>query len=1292
MKVGLAIVAAGLLLLLAPLASAQGSRRKAPKKVGPTVSVVGVPHADVSASVTRLDFGAVASGGSEQLAITLSNSGSKVAKLLGLSIELGGAGHGAAWSVDIGGTTFHGSTGNVRHPIFLDIKKGAPVPVSVTFAPTVEQYDSLALVFDGEFDADAAVDELAVELSGLGGHSGDPYLHVVISSDPVTVDYDGNGSESVALDGSTSHTHEPGRVISTYEWKAGGVPFSASPVTSKVLALGTHTVQLTIGDDALPTRTFADSTVLDVVGRDEIPGVLATYYDASGSSASALLDAVPAKPDFAEVLGTYALGASATVGSSELTGDTMVRFTADVVAGLNGFYDIFASGGVDRRIELDGSPFVGPMFLQAGTYNIEVRYAVDSAETDLPLMLMATLNGGPMVAPQPKDLTHDLSQFAPVINSMPDIGIDAGGNLISIDGLGFFPSSSVTVHWGGMDLTDADFSLLTPTRIEFVSPPGSGSIPVTVETPQGTSLPHTFGYSPTGPVPIDFDLVLTVPIAVPTCAVWGPDRRLYVGANNGQITALEFDDTYASVVSSTTYAGVSSLSNENVLGITFNPYDPPSPVRLYVSHATHFVNGGATFTGPSDYTGQVSMLEGPNFDTPASLITGLPTSNHDHAVNGLVFDHNGDLLISVGSNTNAGVKHPNSGDLPESPLSAAIVKAETSKPGFNGTITYVDSMTEVPNNDQVYGQSVDVAPGVDVAVHAAGVRNAFGLVYTTKKRLYATDNGPNIGFGAASTGPTTETADPFDGDELNLIEYGLYYGQPNRSRGRYDSRQNIYYGSLTGPPSIPGVFRNEVTWVPPSMDGIDEYRAATFQGQIRGEFIVQEFLDDLRHVRLSADGRFAGTQTVISPYTGALGCLTLPGGAIGAINYSSNALQVLTPDDLSAVGLVVHDIFPWRAPDTGGYPFTVSGVGFGTLANTSVTIGGLPAALTRVSATRIEGIVPAQPNPTKALEAVEVTVDQATASLPDAFRYLWGVGQETGDWSGASYMPLKLGEVAAGVIDGILYIVGEPSPATFAYNIYAKSFSTVAARTYAGSHHSAEVVGGKLYLIGGLSNGAEGRVQIYDPVLDQWSLGADMAWAAGSVSTCVIDGLIYAAGGIVSTYTVGNTAVYDPALDVWTPLPGMPDGGRNHTAAGTDGSKFWIFGGRRGGNFVANGFDTVFVYDPHTAAWTTSADVGSSLAPLPQARGGMGKAVWDRGEFYVMGGETLDGPGANGLGSYDRVDVYDPATNTWRLEDPMPTARHGIFPVLFESRVFVPGGGKVSGYSQTTIFDIFTRQ
>src|SRR5260370_27202584 len=113
-----------------------------------------------------------------------------------------------------------------------------------------------------------------------------------------------------------------------------------------------------------------------------------------------------------------------------------------------------------------------------------------------------------------------------------------------------------------------------------------------------------------------------------------------------------------------------------------------------------------------------------------------------------------------------------------------------------------------------------------------------------------------------------------------------------------------------------------------------------------------------------------------------------------------------------------------------------------------------------------------------------------------------------------------------------------------------------------------------------------------------------MPFAAGSSASSVINGAIYVAGGIIGSVTTDQVAKYDPATDTWTVLAPMPQG-RNHTAAATDGTLFYVFGGRTGPNAVANGFDTMQVYDPTADAWT-STESGSGLAPLAQARGGMG--------------------------------------------------------------------------------------
>jgi hypothetical protein len=72
-----------------------------------------------------------------------------------------------------------------------------------------------------------------------------------------------------------------------------------------------------------------------------------------------------------------------------------------------------------------------------------------------------------------------------------------------------------------------------------------------------------------------------------------------------------------------------------------------------------------------------------------------------------------------------------------------------------------------------------------------------------------------------------------------------------------------------------------------------------------------------------------------------------------------------------------------------------------------------------------------------------------------------------------------------------------------------------------------------------------------------------------------------------------------------------------------------------------------------------------------------------------MGGETTNGGGQTSNSVYDRVDIYDPVNNTWRLGPPMPTARHGIFPVVHGQKIYLPGGGKTAGFASSTVFEIY---
>jgi hypothetical protein len=1236
----------------------------------------------------QLDFGVVAVGSVAQLTLLLTNSGLAPAKVTGLDFVLDGSSYGSGrdFMARVDSVDYWGGDNSTGYSVDWDLPAGQTMAVPVFFQPTYHDNHLLRLELSGAFG------KVEADLLGIGGDTNWGYLHPDLETDrSIYIDFDGDGLDWVGLIGSNSHTHEPGQTLAAFEWRIDGAVVSTAADTTQSIAVGQHLTTLTIWDDKVPPDQASDSMPLDVYPLSAVPGILVSYHDASSGGAGAWLDSVLGAASFVERRADHQMDAvSGSVGGSGLTNEVLVRAQSDFVLGAAAQVQFVTLGGYASRVRVDGVVLTGTSNLAAGPHGLEVRWAVADLG-QLPLGLTVSLDGS-VDGGFDGGLTHNEAGVVPTLHLMTPIGNEDGGNLITILGFGFFPPAQTVVHWGGIqDFALADLVSWEDGKLELISPPGQGKIQVSVETPSGVSNSLEFEYQPDGPVPIVFDALTDrdVSLTGPTCGVFHPNGTLYVGLLDGRIAEVSFDENWylrgAGVV---LHPGVSALTNSDVCGITFNPYDDPAgPVKLYVSHGQHWLNGGGAFTGPSPFTGQVSVLTGPNFGSPVALVSGLPTSNHDHGVNGLVFDHNGDLIISVGGNTNAGVKYVTIGDLDESPLAGSLIKAQTSRSDFNGQVTYVDRATGYPVTDQVLGENTDVAPGVHVFSYAHGVRNGFDLTLTTWGSLYATDNGPNYGYGYESTGPDSDTGSHGnDDDELLWIEEGSYYGHANRSRGLLDLRQYTYM-DVDQPTS--GDFSQHIIELAASVNGIEEYRSTTFGSQLRGWLVIQQW--NVGQLLVELDGRGQTVKSIqwISPATGGLTLAMGPGGTIVAVDYSLNRLRILRPSDAAANGLTAYEISPWRAPSSGGTPFVIGGLGF-VPGQTTVTVGGVPAAVVSVTPQRITGILPALPtNNVDGLFDVMVREGVNTSILPEAFLSLPSQpGSMPGYWRSAPSALVALGEVSCAVVGTELFLMGEGSALTQVYDlVWGQWLAPRAARPFPGNHHACEVWQDKILLFGGLGSGSPGRVQIYDPATDTWTMGAGMPWSGGGCSSALIDGQIYVCGGIVGSATVGNLSVYDPAADTWDAgglnLPPMPVP-VNHAASATDGSALWVFGGRGGGNWPQPGYDVVQRFDPLTQAWTTSNDAGSPLAPMPLGRGGTGRAVFQRGEFLVLGGESSSAV-------FAEVQAYDPLQDSWRLETPLPTARHGIFPVLFKSRLFVVGGGIAAGFSTSNVMEVFRR-
>jgi len=102
--------------------------------------------------------------------------------------------------------------------------------------------------------------------------------------------------------------------------------------------------------------------------------------------------------------------------------------------------------------------------------------------------------------------------------------------------------------------------------------------------------------------------------------------------------------------------------------------------------------------------------------------------------------------------------------------------------------------------------------------------------------------------------------------------------------------------------------------------------------------------------------------------------------------------------------------------------------------------------------------------------------------------------------------------------------------------------------------------------------------------------------------------------------------------------------------------------------WVAGGFNRSFVpvdrldmYDPATNTWTTKA-------AMHVARGGLALAVLG-GSLYAVGGDDIAGT----------LEVYDPATDTWTLKAPAPSWHNAGMAAVVGGTLYAIGGEDVSG-------------
>ncbi len=174
---------------------------------------------------------------------------------------------------------------------------------------------------------------------------------------------------------------------------------------------------------------------------------------------------------------------------------------------------------------------------------------------------------------------------------------------------------------------------------------------------------------------------------------------------------------------------------------------------------------------------------------------------------------------------------------------------------------------------------------------------------------------------------------------------------------------------------------------------------------------------------------------------------------------------------------------------------------------------------------------------------------------------------------------------------------------------------------------------------------------------------------------------IYLAGGKanlpVSTLYSNNLSEFDPVTETMTAKADLPGLGRMTPASGTDGSKFYLMGGRNydSVNAVSTILSETLVYDPATDAWSQGAPIHDGVGLAPRW---FGRAASLDGRIYLSGGR-----GSTATEIFNTMLEYVPAMDRWIPRAPMASIRGAHGTAAIGGRIFVFSG--TDGVSGSTI-------
>jgi N-acetylneuraminic acid mutarotase len=193
-----------------------------------------------------------------------------------------------------------------------------------------------------------------------------------------------------------------------------------------------------------------------------------------------------------------------------------------------------------------------------------------------------------------------------------------------------------------------------------------------------------------------------------------------------------------------------------------------------------------------------------------------------------------------------------------------------------------------------------------------------------------------------------------------------------------------------------------------------------------------------------------------------------------------------------------------------------------------------------------------------------------------------------------------------------------------------------------------------------------------------WTTLRPMPTARLFLASGVIAGQLYAVGGAPPAgFATTVLEAYDPVTDTWATKTPAPTS-RTTMGAGVVGGKLHVVGGCIDSDCRIGITNRLEVYDPATNTWTTRAPI-----PTPRANFAVG-VIEDK--LYVVGGFPACPPCEP---QFATLEVYDPVSDTWVTKAPMPTAREALAAGAIDGKLYAVGGFIRPGNVYTGVLEVY---